>query len=313
MPVIEQIKECLNPAGKSVLSFVEEDIQFLAKCIEDNETIISATTGSKKLTYFLYLLTSNRLLTLDKSKKDKTLVSYNLDEIHNLIVNRKMLAVEIDFVYQETDIRFKLTNDNATKPFADELENIFGIPEKVTPQKKVKGPKAIKLNLTVLNGKEQLKERGYNYVLKQTKPGFIDIVIDSKEPETFELIKWERVENIQKSAFDIAGWSIIGSKIGNAGAIAGAMGANIGKDKSVATLFLKRENGDKVPLIIKCDKKALEKLSLFIVSEDAEETQPVVQNQISAADEILKFKQLLDEGILTQEEFDTKKKQLLGI
>ncbi|MEY9976609.1 SHOCT domain-containing protein [Lysinibacillus sp. RC79] len=312
MPVIEQIKECLIPAGKSVLSFVEEDIQFLANCIEDNETIISATTGSKKLTYFLYLLTSNRLLTLDKSKKDKTLDSYNLDEIHNLIVNRKMLAVEIDFVYQETDIRFKLTNDKATKPFADELENIFGIPEKVT-QKKVKGPKAIKLNLTVLNGKEQLKERGYNYVLKQIKPGFVDIVIDSKEPETFELIKWERVENIQKSAFDIAGWSIIGSKIGNAGAIAGAMGANIGKDKSVATLFLKRENGDKVPLIIKCDKKALEKLSLFIVSEDAEETQPVVQNQISAADEILKFKQLLDEGILTQEEFDTKKKQLLGI
>ena len=34
---------------------------------------------------------------------------------------------------------------------------------------------------------------------------------------------------------------------------------------------------------------------------------------ISAADEILKFKQLLDEGILTQDEFDTKKKQLLGI
>jgi hypothetical protein len=26
------------------------------------------------------------------------------------------------------------------------------------------------------------------------------------------------------------------------------MGANIGKDKSVATLFLKRENGEKVPL-----------------------------------------------------------------
>ncbi|MEK9197113.1 PH domain-containing protein [Ureibacillus sp. FSL E2-3493] len=34
---------------------------------------------------------------------------------------------------------------------------------------------------------------------------------------------------------------------------------------------------------------------------------------ISAADEILKFKKLLDAGILTQEEFEAKKKQLLGI
>lgn len=34
---------------------------------------------------------------------------------------------------------------------------------------------------------------------------------------------------------------------------------------------------------------------------------------VSAADEILKFKQLLDSGIITQEEFEAKKKQLLGL
>lgn len=33
----------------------------------------------------------------------------------------------------------------------------------------------------------------------------------------------------------------------------------------------------------------------------------------SAADEILKFKGLLDSGVITQEEFDAKKKQLLGL
>ena len=33
----------------------------------------------------------------------------------------------------------------------------------------------------------------------------------------------------------------------------------------------------------------------------------------SAADEIRKYKELLDEGIITQEEFDAKKKQLLGL
>ena len=35
--------------------------------------------------------------------------------------------------------------------------------------------------------------------------------------------------------------------------------------------------------------------------------------QLSSADEIVKFKKLLDEGILTQAEFDAKKKLLLGI
>jgi uncharacterized OB-fold protein len=34
---------------------------------------------------------------------------------------------------------------------------------------------------------------------------------------------------------------------------------------------------------------------------------------VSSADEIKKFKELLDLGIITQEEFDTKKKQLLGL
>lgn len=36
-------------------------------------------------------------------------------------------------------------------------------------------------------------------------------------------------------------------------------------------------------------------------------------SSVSAADEIKKFKELLDSGIITQEEFDAKKKQLLGL
>ena len=38
-----------------------------------------------------------------------------------------------------------------------------------------------------------------------------------------------------------------------------------------------------------------------------------VVQQASAADEIKKFKELLDMGIITQEEFDAKKRQLLGL
>lgn len=49
--------------------------------------------------------------------------------------------------------------------------------------------------------------------------------------------------------------------------------------------------------------------------KDGEETaSPVVPTAaISAADELKKFKELLDMGVITQEEFDAKKKQLLGL
>ena len=39
----------------------------------------------------------------------------------------------------------------------------------------------------------------------------------------------------------------------------------------------------------------------------------VVAGTLSNADELKKFKELLDMGIITQEEFDAKKKQLLGL
>ena len=38
-----------------------------------------------------------------------------------------------------------------------------------------------------------------------------------------------------------------------------------------------------------------------------------VQSALSPADELKKFKELLDIGVITQEEFDAKKKQLLGL
>lgn len=42
--------------------------------------------------------------------------------------------------------------------------------------------------------------------------------------------------------------------------------------------------------------------------------QSTYSNQsVSSADEIIKFKNLLDQGIITQEEFDAKKKELLGL
>lgn len=42
-------------------------------------------------------------------------------------------------------------------------------------------------------------------------------------------------------------------------------------------------------------------------------TTPVKESSTVSADELKKFKDMLDSGIITQEEFDAKKKQLLGL
>lgn len=42
-------------------------------------------------------------------------------------------------------------------------------------------------------------------------------------------------------------------------------------------------------------------------------TQTTIINQSSAADEVIKLKQLLDNGIITSDEFEKKKKELLGL
>lgn len=47
--------------------------------------------------------------------------------------------------------------------------------------------------------------------------------------------------------------------------------------------------------------------------ENYQANQGAPTQALSGADEILKYKKLLDDGILTQEEFDAKKKQLLGL
>ena len=56
-------------------------------------------------------------------------------------------------------------------------------------------------------------------------------------------------------------------------------------------------------------------LKSISVALESENSAPITteSSPVSAADEILKFKQLLDANIITQEEFEAKKKQLLGL
>lgn len=321
---VEQIKEYLKPEGWVALNNFKKEINLIDEQVTDDEIVEGVATlvrGIGGLKQYLAVLTSTRLLTTDKQKK---FIGYKINEIHKFTINKKMTSFEINFAYNTEAISINILSDDIGKQFLKDLQDKLGILPDTQNEKNdtearqiVRVMKAIKMNIEILNGKEQLKQNGSSYKLAQTKPGTVDISVDYHEGETFKLVKWERVEIVQKSASSIVGWTVIGSKFGNAGAIAGAMGANIGKDKSVATLFLKRENGEKVPLVIKCDKKDLEKLSLLILAEEEETAQAAVTPPPTTSsiptDELIKLKELMDAGILTQEEFDAKKKQLLGI
>lgn len=60
---------------------------------------------------------------------------------------------------------------------------------------------------------------------------------------------------------------------------------------------------------------AFAKRSPIIVGKQKDLQQTVINNmqEVSSADELKKYKELLDSGVITQEEFDEKKKQLLNL
>lgn len=60
-------------------------------------------------------------------------------------------------------------------------------------------------------------------------------------------------------------------------------------------------------------QECLSVLQLICDSQDATLSASNNVPAVSSADEIMKFKNLLDNGIITQEEFEAKKKQLLGL
>lgn len=57
---------------------------------------------------------------------------------------------------------------------------------------------------------------------------------------------------------------------------------------------------------------AILKRSALVIPKETN-TATIIMQQESNADELKKFKELLDNGIITQEEFDAKKKELLGL
>lgn len=66
----------------------------------------------------------------------------------------------------------------------------------------------------------------------------------------------------------------------------------------------------------KKDNELAKEIRAFVeekISEYINNNNSTIINQLSVADEILKYKNLLDSDIITQDEFDAKKKQLLEL
>ena len=94
------------------------------------------------------------------------------------------------------------------------------------------------------------------------------------------------------------------------------LGENAGTRGGIGSSVDARKSENTVIVNKKADDEILKKIKAFV--EEAKEKastnqgQTIIQ-QASSADELKKFKELLDMGIITQEEFDAKKKELLGL
>ena len=87
----------------------------------------------------------------------------------------------------------------------------------------------------------------------------------------------------------------------------------LGGKESKGGLFAATSDENTI-MFTKNDRDKALQIRDYAESMIVQRNQPSVQVQsVSAADEILKLKSLLDAGIITQYEFDAKKKQLLGI
>lgn len=113
------------------------------------------------------------------------------------------------------------------------------------------------------------------------------------------------------------GKTAVGTLVGTAllPGVGTVIGAAIGakkKDNSIAELdLINIETKQIVTLVVKCDEKKLKELSGIRLSSYKEESVQAV-SVISSADELIKYKALLDSGVINQDEFDAKKKELLN-
>lgn len=147
-----------------------------------------------------------------------------------------------------------------------------------------------------------------------------------------ELIDFELLEDGVSVTKGGVGSAIVGGAL--SGGVGAIVGSNVGKKQndmcskmsvmisttddfcpSVEIPFIVRETKKKSIQYRTAKASANKVMALLSVIENSQSNQEanLQPAQSSGADELLKFKQLLDAGAITKEEYDAKKKQILGL
>lgn len=168
----------------------------------------------------------------------------------------------------------------------------------------------------------EVDENAHKWRIPSTKT--TSIIYDYNDIVSFELI--EDGETITKGGF---GGAVAGGLLfGGIGAI---VGSNTGTKAvcnfmSIKIVLNNLQNPNTYIYVIQNQIKrnsmiyktllsgAQECLSVLqLMCNKQSHSNNILKNETSSADEIMKFKNLYDSGIITQEEFEAKKKQLLGV
>lgn len=158
---------------------------------------------------------------------------------------------------------------------------------------------------------------------KKAKGGLISIqgnqatIIDNKDTEVKQ--KCNVCGNVFCYTYSDVQKNIQQAKSAALSSVSGIAGALAGQNTAAAVNIGNADNSlnritdfSKCP---KCNSTDLRTLSEadFLIEQQLANKPQASASAVSSADELKKFKELLDSGVITQEEFDAKKKQLLGL
>lgn len=217
--------------------------------------------------------------------------------------------------------KFGIWSGNAGNTMISEVKYLGGIPafDELVENKKV--------NLSIANGISfEVRPKGLEVYLIS---GFITYRIGLLDERINYWAFEPQKKLIEKKSKSIVGRALVGGLLfGPVGAIVGGMTGIGDKESSkslqgidnLLSISYTDENDKEYMLVFECsDKKAKRVLDFFnknyLQKYKEEETEDLSVEEFSKgniADELMKLKILLDEGLLTREEFDDQKGKLLN-
>lgn len=167
----------------------------------------------------------------------------------------------------------------------------------------------IQMPIHIVSGERNITMGNKDLTMIQSNEGIVEF---KHIPGRFIYTGYEFGDKSQRSAGKAAAGALIGGALtGGAGAIVGAAIGGRRKDKSTAIVYLiKEDTGKEFEITIRCDGALHSQLGRFNVATSQQLPGTTVTLN---AEELLTYKSLLDAGAITEEEYNFKKQQILGL